>query len=100
LFVIGGLFSLVAGTILLKRLAPRGRLLVGNAVQNFAAAVALAPLAFGFESFGEVVPSWRLIAALALSRLARLGLRPSPVVPPSHRIRRVRGNRGERLIIS
>jgi drug/metabolite transporter (DMT)-like permease len=71
LFVSGGLLSLVAGTILFKRLAPRGRLLVGNAVQNLAAAVALAPLAFGFESFGEVVPSWRLIAALAY--LALLG---------------------------
>jgi drug/metabolite transporter (DMT)-like permease len=71
LFVIGALVSLVAGTILFKRLAPKGGLLLGNGVQNLAAAVALAPFAFGFESIGEVVPTWRLVTALAY--LALLG---------------------------
>jgi drug/metabolite transporter (DMT)-like permease len=71
LFVIGGLTSLVAGTILFKRLAPKGGLLLGNGVQNLAAAVALAPFALGFESVGEIVPTWRLVTALAY--LALLG---------------------------
>jgi drug/metabolite transporter (DMT)-like permease len=69
--VVGGLLSLVAGTILFKRLAPRGGLLVGNGVQNLVAGLALAPLAFGFESVGDIVPSWRLLATLAY--LALLG---------------------------
>jgi drug/metabolite transporter (DMT)-like permease len=71
LFVVGGLVSLVAGTILFKRLAPRGGLLVGNGVQNLVAGLAMAPLAFGFESVGDVVPTWRLMATLAY--LALLG---------------------------
>jgi len=41
--LVGGLVSLVAGTILFKRLAPKGGLLLGNGVQNLAGAVALAP---------------------------------------------------------
>jgi drug/metabolite transporter (DMT)-like permease len=71
LFVIGGLVSLVAGTILFKRLAPKGGLLLTNGVQNLSAALALAPFALGFESVAEIVPTWRLAAALTY--LALLG---------------------------
>jgi drug/metabolite transporter (DMT)-like permease len=71
LFVTGGLVSLVAGTILFKRLAPKSGLLVGNAVQNLAAGAALAPFAFASESVGAVVPTWRLASAVLY--LALLG---------------------------
>ncbi len=71
LFVTGGLVSLVAGTILFKRLAPKSGLLVGNAVQNLAAGAAIAPFALASESFGEIVPTWRLVGALLY--LALLG---------------------------
>jgi drug/metabolite transporter (DMT)-like permease len=71
LFVTGGLVSLVAGTILFKRLAPQGGLLVGNAVQNLAAGAAIAPFALASEGIGEIVPTWRLLGALLY--LALLG---------------------------
>ena len=57
--------SLVGGTILYKRFAPNGGLWIGNGVQNLAGGLAMVPFAFTFESVGEVVPSWRLIGALA-----------------------------------
>jgi hypothetical protein len=34
-------------------------------VQSLSAGFALLPFAFSFESFGDVVPTWRLFAALA-----------------------------------
>jgi drug/metabolite transporter (DMT)-like permease len=71
LFVTGGLVSLVAGTILFKRLAPKSGLLVGNAVQNLAAGVAITPFALASESIGEIVPTWRLLGAFLY--LALLG---------------------------
>jgi drug/metabolite transporter (DMT)-like permease len=71
LFVTGGLVSLVAGTILFKRLAPKSGLLVGNAVQNLASGAVLAPFAFASESLGDIVPTWRLAGALLY--LALLG---------------------------
>ncbi len=64
-FIIAALVSLVAGTILFKRFAPRGDLWVGNGVQNLAAGLALAPVAFALEGIGDVVPSWRLLASFA-----------------------------------
>ena len=64
-----GLISLVAGTILFKRLAPNGGLWLGNAVQNLAAGVALLPFALTFERLGNVVPDWRLLAGFAYSAL-------------------------------
>jgi drug/metabolite transporter (DMT)-like permease len=64
-FVIGALIALVGGTILFKRLAPNGGLWIGNGVQNLAGGLALAPFAAAFESISDVVPSWRLLAALA-----------------------------------
>jgi len=63
--VVAALVALVGGTILFKRLAPKGGLWVGNGVQNLAGGMAVAPFAFAFESIGEVVPSWHLIAAQA-----------------------------------
>jgi len=63
--VLGALGALVGGTILFKRLTPNGGLLIGNGVQNLAGALALAPFAWAFESVGDVVPSWRLLGALA-----------------------------------
>jgi drug/metabolite transporter (DMT)-like permease len=68
LFTIAALVSLVAGTILFKRFAPRdglrnGGLWIGNGVQSLSAGLALAPFAFTLESVGDVVPSWQLLAA-------------------------------------
>jgi drug/metabolite transporter (DMT)-like permease len=61
---IAALASMVGGTILFKRLAPQGSLMIGNGVQNLAGGLALVPFAFTLESVGDVVPSWRLAAAL------------------------------------
>ncbi len=66
---LAALVSLVSGTILFKRLGPNGTLKVGNRVQNVAGGLAVAPFAFGVESAGEVVPTWRLLGALAYSML-------------------------------
>jgi drug/metabolite transporter (DMT)-like permease len=68
-FVLGALVSLVVGTILFKRLAPNGGLWIGNGVQNLVGGLALVPFALAFERLGDVVPSWRLLAALAYSVL-------------------------------
>jgi drug/metabolite transporter (DMT)-like permease len=66
IFTVGALLSIVAGTILYKWLAPQGGLLIGNAVQNISGGLVLVPFAFSFsfESIGEIVPSYRLLAAL------------------------------------
>jgi drug/metabolite transporter (DMT)-like permease len=69
MFTIGALVSLVGGTILFKRITPNGSLWIGNGVQNLAGSLVLMPFAFSLESFGEVVPSWRLISAVAYSAL-------------------------------
>jgi drug/metabolite transporter (DMT)-like permease len=61
---VAALVSLVVGTILFKRLTPNGGLWIGNGLQNLVGGLALAPFAFGFESVGEVVLSWRLVFAL------------------------------------
>jgi len=65
LFTLASLASLVAGTILFKRLSPQGSLWIGNGVQNLAAGVAMAPLAFSLSSVRDVTPSWPLAAAFA-----------------------------------
>jgi drug/metabolite transporter (DMT)-like permease len=63
LFTFAALVSLVGGTILFKRLAPHGGLWIGNGVQSLSAGLALSPFAFSVESLGDIVPSWRLLAA-------------------------------------
>jgi drug/metabolite transporter (DMT)-like permease len=60
----GALAALVGGTILFKRLAPRGSVLIGNGVQNLAGGLAITPIALTAESIGDVVPSARLLLAL------------------------------------
>ena len=64
-FLLVALVSLVAGTILYKKLAPSGGLWVGNGVQSLAAGLVTLPFAFAFENVGDIVPSWRLAASLA-----------------------------------
>ena len=64
-FTLMALVSLVIGTILFKRFAPSGGLWVGNGVQSLAAGFAILPFAFTFESLSDVVPTWRLAAAIA-----------------------------------
>ena len=64
-FVVGALIALAGGTILFKRLAPNGGLWTGNGIQNLAGGLALVPFAATLESLGDVVPTWRLLAALA-----------------------------------
>jgi len=63
-FTVAALISLVGGTILFKKLAPTGGLWIGNGVQSLAAGFATLPFALAFESVGDIVPSWRLMAAL------------------------------------
>jgi len=63
-FTLVALVSLVIGTILFKKFAPSGGLWVGNGVQSLSAGLALLPFAVTFESVGDIVPSWRLLAAM------------------------------------
>jgi drug/metabolite transporter (DMT)-like permease len=62
-FSVGALFSIVAGTILFKVLAPKGSLLIGNGIQNVAGGLAVAPFAFMLSSVSDIVPSARLVGA-------------------------------------
>lgn len=64
-YSVGALAAIVAGTILFKKLAPQGGLWLGNGIQNLAGGLALAPFAFTVSSVSDVVPSWRLLGALA-----------------------------------
>jgi len=70
LFTIGGLFALVGGTLIFKLFAPKDGLWIGNGVQSFAAGVASLPFAFTFESVGDIVPTWRLLASVLYLGLA------------------------------
>lgn len=63
--IVLALMSLVGGTILFKRFAPSANLVVSNGVQTLAGGLALTPFAFAFESVSEIVPTWRLLAAIA-----------------------------------
>jgi drug/metabolite transporter (DMT)-like permease len=65
LLTIAAVLSLVGGTILFKRFAPKDGLWIGNGIQSLAAGIASLPFALTFESFGDVVPTWRLLAAFA-----------------------------------
>ena len=62
--LVGALVALVGGTILFKRLAPQGSVLIGNGVQNLAGGLAILPFAATLEDIGDVVPSGRLLLAL------------------------------------
>jgi drug/metabolite transporter (DMT)-like permease len=64
-FSVGALVSIVAGTILFKVLAPKGSLWIGNGIQNLSGGIAVLPFALMFSSVGDIVPSGRLLAALA-----------------------------------
>jgi drug/metabolite transporter (DMT)-like permease len=64
-FLIGGLIALVGGTIVFKRFAPQGSVLIGNGVQNLVGGLATVPFALTLEDVGQVVPSARLLLALA-----------------------------------
>ena len=65
LFTLASLASIVAGTILFKLFAPKGSLWIGNGIQNLAAGIVLAPIAFGFADIHEIEPSLRLAGAFA-----------------------------------
>ncbi|HEY6834464.1 MAG TPA: DMT family transporter [Pseudolabrys sp.] len=65
LLTIAALLSLVGGTILFKRFAPKDGLWIGNGIQSLAAGIASLPFALSFESVGDVVPTWRLLSAFA-----------------------------------
>jgi len=60
----GGLVALVGGTILFKRFAPQGSMLIGNGVQNLTGGLAITPIALTLEKVGDVVPSTRLLLTL------------------------------------
>lgn len=59
------LLSFVGGTILFKRYAPKDGLWIGNGVQSLAAGIALLPFSLAYESIGDIVPTWRLLASFA-----------------------------------
>jgi drug/metabolite transporter (DMT)-like permease len=65
LFTLAALASMVAGTILFKRFAPKGNLWAGNGIQNLAGGIMLTPVALSVSSLGDIVPSARLIGAFA-----------------------------------
>ena len=64
-FAVAALLSMTGGTILFKRFAPRADLVAGSGVQTLAGGLALAPLAFTFESVSDIVPTWRFVGAMA-----------------------------------
>ena len=69
LFTLSSLTSIVAGTILFKRLAPKGSLWIGNGVQNLAAGVVLLPFAFTLADVKDIVPNMHLLGAFAFLTL-------------------------------
>jgi drug/metabolite transporter (DMT)-like permease len=69
LLAVISLFAFVVGTILFKLFAPKDGLWIGNGVQSLAAGIVLMPFAVGFESFGDIVPTWSLLGAFAYSVL-------------------------------
>jgi drug/metabolite transporter (DMT)-like permease len=69
LFTVAAVLSLVFGTMLFKRYAPKQGLWIGNAVQSLAAGCVMLPFALSVESIGDIVPSWRLAASFAFLAL-------------------------------
>src|SRR5215471_7719868 len=64
-FTIAALLSLVVGTILFKKFAPAHGHWIGNGVQNLSAGLTTLPFALTFENVADIVPSGRLLAAVA-----------------------------------
>jgi drug/metabolite transporter (DMT)-like permease len=64
LFTIAALLSLVGGTLLFKLFAPKDGFWIGNGIQSLSAGVALLPFSLAFESAGDIVPTWRLLASM------------------------------------
>lgn len=64
-FTLASLASIVAGTILFKLLAPKGSLWIGNGVQNLAAGIVLAPVAFTFADVHAIDFTPGLVGAFA-----------------------------------
>lgn len=69
---LGALASLVAGTIIFKKLAPRGGLWLGNAIQCLSGGLAVSPFALTFESFGDIVPDAGLLTSVAYLTLVSI----------------------------
>jgi drug/metabolite transporter (DMT)-like permease len=69
LFTLASLASIVIGTILFKLLAPKGSLWIGNGVQNLAAGIVLAPVAFTLSSVNDIVPNLPLLGSFAFLTL-------------------------------
>jgi drug/metabolite transporter (DMT)-like permease len=69
LFTIAAVLSLVFGTMLFKRYAPKQGLWIGNAVQSLTAGLAMLPFALSVESVGDIVPSLRLAASFVFLAL-------------------------------
>ncbi|RJF87750.1 DMT family transporter [Oleomonas cavernae] len=65
LLLLGGLISLVTGTVLYKRLAPPVGPWTGNGIQLLAAGLALLPLALGFEDLGHIRYTLPMLASMA-----------------------------------
>ena len=70
LFTLAGLLALVGGTLVFKLYAPKDGLWIGNGVQSLAAGIASLPFALTFESVGDIVPTWRLLASVLYLGLA------------------------------
>jgi drug/metabolite transporter (DMT)-like permease len=70
LLVAGGLVSLVAGTLLYKRLAPRAGIWTTTGVQALAGAAALLPVALHYESFTQVTLTASLFWSMAYTIVA------------------------------
>jgi drug/metabolite transporter (DMT)-like permease len=64
LFTIAALLSLVGGTLLFKLFAPKDGFWIGNGIQSLSAGVALLPFSLAFESAGDIIPTWRLLASM------------------------------------
>jgi drug/metabolite transporter (DMT)-like permease len=69
LFTLASLASIVVGTILFKLLAPQGSLWIANGVQNLAAGIVLAPVAFTLSSVNDIVPNLPLLGSFAFLTL-------------------------------
>jgi drug/metabolite transporter (DMT)-like permease len=65
IFTLASLASIVAGTILFKLFAPKGSLWIGNGIQNLAAGIVLAPVAFTFADASAIHVTPGLIGAFA-----------------------------------